>query len=360
MFMTRHVSRTSRRPCSASRSIVSHALIALAMFILAPRASHAQSRTLSPALAAQRRLLLDEAQSARAAGDHVQALDRAQRAGEIEMTPSLRQFLAAEQRTLNHYVDALQNAALCVTEAVNDPNTPDRDRLIEVCRTLSEDVRRRSGAIVIHPPNPAPDGLRIEAGGREVPHALWSLAFTVDPGPVEIVATAPGYETLRHQVQVDSGQHVGVPITLTPAPEAPAHNATQPEQRANPRPARSTTPAVRPSISPLLWTGLAIGAVSAGAALAFFFTGDAAYHGYETDCGLNPIAIGDSGCSSRYTSTQQQLAVDTVVVNILWGVAAVGAVVAIIGVVASVPHAPRTDRAHVRLNARGATLGIAF
>src|SRR5690349_3172205 len=66
---------------------------------------------------AARRSLIEQAQQARRAGDHVRALDLAERATQISMSPSLRLFIAQEQTALGRLADAFGNADLCGREA---------------------------------------------------------------------------------------------------------------------------------------------------------------------------------------------------------------------------------------------------
>ena len=58
-----------------------------------------------------RRDLLDQAEAARAAGDHARALDLATRASQLRVTPSLRLLLAQEHQALGHVLEALDQSA---------------------------------------------------------------------------------------------------------------------------------------------------------------------------------------------------------------------------------------------------------
>jgi hypothetical protein len=192
--------------------------------LAASAVSRAQSTPLTPESLAQRRRLIEQSQSAHGAGDHARALDLAMRAGEIQMTPSLRQLIATEQRAIGHYVAALDSATLCVNEATNDTTIPLRAALIERCRALEADARSHTATIVVQPVESETPGLRIAANGREIPHALWSLAFVVDPGNVTVTAAAPGYAEFRREVSAAAGQSIDVPIEL--ARENASTNAT--------------------------------------------------------------------------------------------------------------------------------------
>ena len=60
------------------------------------------------------RNLMEEARAARAAGDHAKALSLASQAGEIQMTPDVRLFIAEEQRQVGDITGAMSNAEACL------------------------------------------------------------------------------------------------------------------------------------------------------------------------------------------------------------------------------------------------------
>jgi hypothetical protein len=67
-------------------------------------------------------------------------------------------------------------------------------------------------------------GLRVSRGGEDLPLAALGEDLPVDPGPVEVVAGAPGYETVRRQAVMKEGSMSVLSIRLSPvgAPGAPS------------------------------------------------------------------------------------------------------------------------------------------
>jgi len=66
-----------------------------------------------------------------------------------------------------------------------------------------------------------PPGLRLTRGDEELPMAALGEDLPVDPGSVEIVASAPGYRTERRAVVIAEGARMEVTIALAPASEEP-------------------------------------------------------------------------------------------------------------------------------------------
>src|SRR5215470_10337035 len=107
----------------------------LAAFCLAARGSNASAQ--DAASLATRRVLIERAQAARTGNDHAAALDLAQRAAQIAMTPSLRLFIAQEQNALGRLAEAFGNADLCMREAERDESVRNRGVVAATCRALA-------------------------------------------------------------------------------------------------------------------------------------------------------------------------------------------------------------------------------
>ncbi|MBI5513117.1 MAG: hypothetical protein HY909_05070 [Deltaproteobacteria bacterium] len=164
--------------------------------------------------------LISQAEQASDGGDHTRAVDLASRAGAIRMTPSLRLLLAQEHNALGHTIDAYEFATRCVREAQADPNTRNRERVVEACNALVEDLRNRVGRVTIQVSNPPP-GLQVRVAGGEVSQALWGIPYTVTPGTVVVEATAEWYNPFRREVTVAAGENVDVGVTLVRGPGRP-------------------------------------------------------------------------------------------------------------------------------------------
>jgi hypothetical protein len=183
---------------------------------LALLAAPSVARAQSAAEMATRTTLLQQAQTRHQAGDHNGALDAAQRAGRIQMTPSVRMFIAQEQRETGNLADALGNAELCVREAEHDAALRNRDVILTSCRGLAAELRPRIGQVTVQVPSPAPPGTRVVVAGNALNDAVWGVPFVVTPGRVLVEVGAPGRATFRRQIAVSPGATVPVAVVLPP------------------------------------------------------------------------------------------------------------------------------------------------
>lgn len=153
-------------------------------------------------LALRRVLLADAARSAEG-GRHDEALALAERAGRIQMTPSLRLFVAREQRSVGRFADALRSADLCVLEAERQRAIPDRRQIQSDCRELSLQLEASVGRVVLQ----VVDGenmsdLRVNLAGREMDPAMVSQPNAVTPGRVMLEVSALGFQSVRREINV--------------------------------------------------------------------------------------------------------------------------------------------------------------
>ncbi len=189
---------------------------ALALVVAAmPRLAGAQDA----AALASRRELIAQAQQARNAGNHQQALDLAERARRIQPSPSLRLFVAQEQNALGRLAEAYGNSDLCMREAEGDTSLRNREQVASTCRALAADLRGRIGRVVVQVIAPAPSGLEVRVAGSPVAETLWGVPYVVTPGAVSIDATASGFRPFHTEVSVEMGASTDVRVVLEPAPE---------------------------------------------------------------------------------------------------------------------------------------------
>jgi hypothetical protein len=178
--------------------------IALAV-LLAGRLAGAQT---NPAEVA-RRELLQQADTARAAGDHRRALDFAQRAGQLRMTTSVRLLLAQESEASGDHLAALDHATACVREAEADAALRNREQILDVCRALVTSVSPRVGSVIVRVASPPP-GLVVRVAAHEVNPALYGVPFPVAPGEVSVEVSGDGIEAAQETVRVAAGARVEV------------------------------------------------------------------------------------------------------------------------------------------------------
>lgn len=195
---------------------------------------------------ASRRILLDEAQRARAAGDHAMALDRAQRAGQINMSASVRLFMAEELSALGRFADGLGSADMCIRDGEREPASRNRDNVLARCRALRGELQGRVALLTVESP---PDAhAAVTVAGQAVPEALFGVPSVVDPGNVIVEATAPGRPPFRRVMSLQPGARATVRIDFTEA--ATAGTTPVPTPAPAPTPAPTPTPAPAPVPAP--------------------------------------------------------------------------------------------------------------
>lgn len=117
-----------------------------------------------------------------------------------------------------------------------------------------------------------PPGIRVTRSGESVPAETFGVAAPVDPGEIEVTATAEGYLPWTTKVLADADHNnliVSIPA-LTPAPVAPVAVApavvAAPPAAAEPVPAPAAATAQTQTASDSTWTGWhTTGVVAAGA-----------------------------------------------------------------------------------------------
>ncbi|MFO0607242.1 MAG: hypothetical protein U0324_29030 [Polyangiales bacterium] len=294
---------------------------ALALVAAAPLAA-AQSG--DPALAATRRDLIEQARAARTANDHPRALDLAARAGQIEMSPSLRRFIAEEQEAAGRVAEALNSAELCVREA---GAARDGAAHVEACRAVAGRVQPRVGRVTVTPPSPPPPGLRVRVAGNEVPAAVWGVPVIVTPGAVVVEAEAPSFRAFRREVTVAvaGSQTVAVALEAAPVEPAPAPTAPVPAPAVTPPvvappPVEHPPPPVQPaggtSVGPFVLMG--VGALALGGAAAFLAL---SYTDAGEPCADNPAELCTTAAADTYNTlgwVSLGVGVSAVVGGVVW------------------------------------------
>jgi hypothetical protein len=126
-----------------------------------------------------------------------------------------------------------------------------------------------------------PAGARVTRDDVELPQASLGEALPVDPGPHELLASAPGFSAARELVTLGEREARTVRLILEPTPastqpDAPAR--LTPVLVSGPTPALSGAPS---EPAPRRWSGARVGSVAAFSASALAL-GGAAYLGIET------------------------------------------------------------------------------
>ncbi len=226
--------------------------LALAAFALARPGLAQTNRDL-----ATRRLLIEQATAERAAGHHAQALSLAQRAGAVQMSPSVQLFIAQEMDATGDPAGALALADQCAHDVDRDPTIPHRAALLATCRELAAETRGRVGYLVVRAPDPAPDGLRVSVQGAPLNPALLGVPYVVSPGAVAVEATAPGRQPFSTSRAVTVGATEQLTLDLPPVVVAPPVVVVPPPVVVVPRPVVTppsppAAPVARSRVAP--WT----------------------------------------------------------------------------------------------------------
>lgn len=319
-----------------------------ATLALLAAATPASAQPRDPSLAATRRDLIDQARASRSAGDHARALDLARRAGEIEISLSLRRFIAEEQESLGRVVEAMNNAETCVREG---GTARDNAAHVDACRAITGRLQSRVGRVTVTAPTPAPAGLRVRVAGNEVPSVVWGVPLLVTPGAVTVDAEAPSYRPFHRELTVAVGSVEPVAIALEalppPPPAAVVAAPAPPPPVVVAAPVQPPPPPLPPASAgagPFVLMG--VGALGLGGAVAFL-----------------TVASGDSGepcaddpsmlCESASTETLRTLGWVSLGVGIS---AAVGGVIWFFAGRSGGASAPRATLTGVALPG-GGTLG---
>lgn len=161
---------------------------------------------------AVRTQLVVEAEAARRAGDHQRALEQARRAGEIEMSPSLRLFLAAEHAALGAWLEAYNNTVACSREATTATQLADREVVIAQCDRRSAEARAHLGHVVVRVPSDVGEA-ELRVADRAVPRSLWGLPIPLTPGPVTVSLITRDGRSIRVEMTLAAGESRDVDAT---------------------------------------------------------------------------------------------------------------------------------------------------
>ncbi|MDP3277305.1 MAG: hypothetical protein Q8Q09_19105 [Deltaproteobacteria bacterium] len=182
-----------------------------------PATSPPPPRVLSPAEVSARRELVAQAQRAQRAGQHPEALALAERAAALQMTPSLRMFIAQTQRSVGRLADAMGNAELCEREAAPGMTLSNREEILRECTNLRESLAAEVARVVVQVATPC-DGLEVHVGESTLAPTLYGLPYVVSAGAVDVSAQAPGHRVFARRVTVGRGESITVEITLERIP----------------------------------------------------------------------------------------------------------------------------------------------
>jgi hypothetical protein len=266
---------------------------------------------------AARRELIERAQAARQAGDHPAALDLALRAGQLEMSVSLRRFIAEEQLAVDEPAAAFGSAEVCA----RDGRASGKLDHAEACAALVIQAKELVAYVVVRVVPDVP-GAAVRIGSSEVPRALWGQRYVVKPGKVELSATAPDHEAETASLEVARGGVGEFVVALRPTPkplEPQAPSTTTP-------PSESAGEFV---LSPWVPIGGSVAVAGFAVALGLGLSGAAALSDYEERCTGGGAS---QACVSEQAELQTDLDRRAIGVNVALGTAALGLIGGTIGI----------------------------
>lgn len=217
----------------------------------------------------ERRRLLEEARRAQDAGDYSRALELAQRAGAMEMSPALRWFMARQLRGLRRYNEALSQADQCMRELSRDSGSA---RTLEGCRQFAGEIRTGYARLQFRFSRRLPNGARVRTNNVDVPQHLWGSEWYVDAGTVVIAIDLPDGRHIEQRVDTFPGRIADARV------EVPAEGA---------RPATPVTPVVPvatrgPGVGP--WVLVGVGGAVTLSTIAFYLLRNGAYETSLNGC----------------------------------------------------------------------------
>lgn len=241
---------------------------ALALLAVCGPASGALAQE-APEGTAEQRALLQQAQTARAAGRHAEALALAQRAAGEHAPLAARVLVAEEQLALGHAPEAAREILVAQYEMSERPGSTMSPAIEARVRAVLTAANPQVGRVTVRVARSVTEA-DVRLNGQPLARPFWNVPYPVAPG--SFVIEAGGRTTLpeRYPMTVNAGQRASVELQLTPA-----HTPAQPpptEATPTPQPERPPErgPAEQPRVamvrSPV---GIVIGAIGAAA----FFTG---------------------------------------------------------------------------------------
>lgn len=288
---------------------------------------------------AARRGLVQQAQGARAAGDHARALEFAERAAQLRMSASLRLFIAECHESLGgpHLSAAFNHASRCVQDASADASLQHRDRIFSECGAI---VSRTSAQVARVLVRGADDALLVRVNGATLLPSERGAACAVAPGAVSVEAQGRDGQMRTASVNVSAGETREVSLGATAPAAVSAGGAFAPGVTA---PVAPLTSASGPGAGP--WVMLGAGLVVAALGGVFFGLQSDAVADRDVLCPT--MASGQQACGSAFDRERAfGLHADAGLYNALgWASVGVGLAVAAGGVAWRLVARPTSERA---------------
>lgn len=291
------------------------------------------------------RALAFEAQAAFENKDYAGAADRFTRADTLFHAPTLLLGLARAQVGLRKLMAARETYARIVREGAGPKAPTVFTRAVEDAKRELAELEARMPKLRVTVVEPPP-GIAVARDGVSVSKAAFDEALSVDPGPHEVSASAPGYRPEHHRVVTGEGELTSVTLVLVPlAPPQVTpilradHEPVSREATTSSTPAAVPAPTDIPTQRPLVataraptwaWIAGGVGVGLVGAGVVFLVDNQAAIGALHDNC---PTTGGVTRCKAGYDYNADNLRKnrDLALTIGLGGLGAVGLGVAVVG-----------------------------
>jgi hypothetical protein len=263
--------------------------------------------------AAAAQALFDQARELSSHGKYVEACPKFQESNRLD--PGIgTQFHLADCYEQSGRVASAWAAFLEVASQARATAQIDREK---AATKRAERLQARLPRLVVNVPEGSKSpGLEIRRNGMLVGSAQWGTPVAVDPGEVELTASAPGRQTLRQTLRLEEGKTASYNLpalapdqggAAAPVEAPPAATPAQPvTPRTSPSPAAPSTPppndqaAAKSGNAPWILTLAGIGVVGLGLGTTYAVLAKGKYDDSLNDCDADaPNLCGARGLELR-------------------------------------------------------------
>lgn len=164
------------------------------------------------------------------AGQFTPALVEFRAAAELYESPNTRLYIARCERELGHVASAYIELERAANEAADRSRADPRYASTrDAAKQEASALEGKLAHVTVLAPSGLPNGATITVNGAPLGAAAIGVAAPIDPGPVEVVASAPGYITQKKSARASAGESVEIKLQLDKDPTAtslPVENTT--------------------------------------------------------------------------------------------------------------------------------------
>jgi hypothetical protein len=187
--------------------------------------------------------LYGELQRLSQAGEHARALELAERAASVEMTPEIRAVIVRERVALGQWARVVVEAQRCMREAGPPASPRNHPSIVAACREALAQATPHTGTLRVTIEGEVPSDVSIFVAGQETHRALLGAPLGVEAGAVHVEVRASGHHPVDERVTVAARETITRALVLQPLPRLviAAVGGAIPRELA-PQPAPATPP----------------------------------------------------------------------------------------------------------------------